>query len=178
MNPYLGQLRTELTLSSRQGEQLLVSLGIPLLVLVFFSSIDVLPTLADLCGREVPVDAARPLDGHPRSGRGERRRLGRARRDLDGLLDVASGSCVSKLLTPKVLLVSPLAGLLNREQQKLLEYLQGGEPGSEGNSSDIGRVGLLAEHDGKKESSLTEAGSRSGVSVKKRLCAAGRPEPV
>jgi ABC-2 type transport system permease protein len=55
MKPYLGQLRTELALSSRQGEQLLVSLGIPLLVLVFFSSIDVLPT-----GTEEPVDYLAP----------------------------------------------------------------------------------------------------------------------
>lgn len=55
MSPYLGQLRTELALSSRQGEQLLVSLGIPLLVLVFFSSIDVLPT-----GTDEPVDYLAP----------------------------------------------------------------------------------------------------------------------
>ena len=55
MSPYLGQLRTELALSSRQGEQLLVSLGIPLLVLVFFSSIDVLPT-----GTDEPVDYLSP----------------------------------------------------------------------------------------------------------------------
>ena len=43
MRPFLSQLRTELALSSRQGEQLLVSIGIPLLILVFFSSVDVLP---------------------------------------------------------------------------------------------------------------------------------------
>lgn len=43
MRPFLSQLRTELALSSRQGEQLLVSLGIPLLILVFFSSVEVLP---------------------------------------------------------------------------------------------------------------------------------------
>jgi ABC-2 type transport system permease protein len=52
---YLSQLRTELALSSRQGEQLLVSLGIPLLVLVFFSSVDVLPS-----GTEEPVDFLAP----------------------------------------------------------------------------------------------------------------------
>jgi ABC-2 type transport system permease protein len=46
-----AQLRTELTLSFRQGEQLLVSLGIPLGVLLFFSKVDVLPT-----------GAARPID--------------------------------------------------------------------------------------------------------------------
>ncbi len=43
MKPYLSQVRLELTLSSRQGEQLLVSLGIPLLILVFFSTVEVLP---------------------------------------------------------------------------------------------------------------------------------------
>lgn len=55
MRAYLSQLRTELALSSRQGEQLLVSLGIPLLVLVFFSSVDVLPT-----GTDDPVDFLAP----------------------------------------------------------------------------------------------------------------------
>ncbi len=44
MKPFLGQLRAELTLSLRQGEQLLVSMGIPLGILVFFSKVDVLPT--------------------------------------------------------------------------------------------------------------------------------------
>ena len=39
-----AQLRTELTLSLRQGEQLLVSLGIPLGILIFFSKVSVLPT--------------------------------------------------------------------------------------------------------------------------------------
>ena len=42
MSAFASQLRTELTLASRQGEQLLVSLGIPLLILVFFSTVDVL----------------------------------------------------------------------------------------------------------------------------------------
>jgi ABC-2 type transport system permease protein len=40
---YLAQASTELRLSLRQGEQLLVSIGIPLLLLVFFSLVDVLP---------------------------------------------------------------------------------------------------------------------------------------
>lgn len=44
MTAYLAQLSVELRLTSRQGEQLLVSLGIPLLLLVFFSQVDVLPT--------------------------------------------------------------------------------------------------------------------------------------
>jgi ABC-2 type transport system permease protein len=40
---FLAQTRTELTLSLRNGEQLLVSIVIPLLLLVFFSLVDVLP---------------------------------------------------------------------------------------------------------------------------------------
>ncbi|HKY15471.1 MAG TPA: ABC transporter permease [Microthrixaceae bacterium] len=44
MRALTAQLRTELTLSARQGEQLLVSIGIPLGVLVFFSQVDVLRT--------------------------------------------------------------------------------------------------------------------------------------
>jgi ABC-2 type transport system permease protein len=55
MGAFGGQLRTELRLGSRQGEQLLVSLGIPLLVLVFFSSVDVLPT-----GTDEPIDYLAP----------------------------------------------------------------------------------------------------------------------
>jgi ABC-2 type transport system permease protein len=45
---YLGQTRAELTLSLRQGEQLLVSVAIPWLLLVFFSLVDVLPKPAAL----------------------------------------------------------------------------------------------------------------------------------
>ena len=55
MKAFLSQLRTEFALSSRQGEQLLVSLGIPLLILVFFSSVDVLPT-----GTDEPIDFLAP----------------------------------------------------------------------------------------------------------------------
>ncbi len=55
MRAFLSQLRIELALSSRQGEQLLVSLGIPLLILVFFSSVDVLPVPT-----EEPVDFLAP----------------------------------------------------------------------------------------------------------------------
>ncbi len=44
MKPFLSQLRIELALASRQGEQLLVSLGIPLLILVFFSTVHILPS--------------------------------------------------------------------------------------------------------------------------------------
>lgn len=53
MTAWLAQTRTELQLSLRQGEQLLVSLGLPLLVLVFFSLVDVLP---------VPAGFAEPVD--------------------------------------------------------------------------------------------------------------------
>jgi ABC-2 type transport system permease protein len=49
----LAQSRAELVLSLRQGEQLLVSLGIPVLVLVFFSLVDVLPVPE---GFDEPVD--------------------------------------------------------------------------------------------------------------------------
>ncbi len=42
-----SQTRIELTLSARQGEQLLVSIGIPLLLLVFFSTVDILPLGTD-----------------------------------------------------------------------------------------------------------------------------------
>lgn len=55
MRAFRSQLRVELALSSRQGEQLLVSLGIPLLILVFFSSVDVLPVPT-----ENPVDFLAP----------------------------------------------------------------------------------------------------------------------
>ncbi|MCU0267825.1 MAG: ABC transporter permease [Acidimicrobiales bacterium] len=43
MRALRAQLRAELVLSLRQGEQLLVSLGIPFGLLVFFSLVDVLP---------------------------------------------------------------------------------------------------------------------------------------
>ena len=55
MKAISSQIRTELALSARQGEQLLVSLGIPLLILVFFSSIDLLPT-----GTDEPIDFLAP----------------------------------------------------------------------------------------------------------------------
>jgi ABC-2 type transport system permease protein len=52
-----AQARTELVLNLRQGEQLLVSLGIPVLVLVFFSLVDVLPLPE---GVDEPVDVLAP----------------------------------------------------------------------------------------------------------------------
>jgi ABC-2 type transport system permease protein len=50
-----SQLRTELTLTARNGEQLLLTIGIPVLLLVFFSAVDVLPTHTD-----DPVDFLAP----------------------------------------------------------------------------------------------------------------------
>ena len=44
MNIFRSQLRQELTVMARNGEQLLLLVGIPVLLLVFFSQINVLPT--------------------------------------------------------------------------------------------------------------------------------------
>ena len=44
MTPFLAQLRAELRLVARNPEQLLLTLGIPVLLLVFFSLVAVLPT--------------------------------------------------------------------------------------------------------------------------------------
>jgi ABC-2 type transport system permease protein len=49
------QVRTELRLVGRNGEQLLLTLGIPVLLLSFFSLVDVLPT-----GTKDPVDFLAP----------------------------------------------------------------------------------------------------------------------
>jgi len=49
------QIRSEVRLVSRNGEQLLLTLGIPILLLVFFSLVDVLPTETD-----DPVDFLAP----------------------------------------------------------------------------------------------------------------------
>jgi ABC-2 type transport system permease protein len=54
---FLAQLRVELVLTARRGESLLLVLGIPLLLLVFFSVVDVLPLPA---GVEEPVDFLAP----------------------------------------------------------------------------------------------------------------------
>ena len=53
-----AQVRTELQLVARNGEQLLLTLGIPVLLLVFFSSVDVLPTARSPSGD--PVDFLAP----------------------------------------------------------------------------------------------------------------------
>lgn len=57
MRPFLAQLRVELLLAARRGETLLLTIGIPLGLLVFFSLVDVLP-LPD--GVEEPVDFLAP----------------------------------------------------------------------------------------------------------------------
>ena len=47
MRPLLAQVRLELALTLRNGESLLLTLGIPVAVLVFFSLVDVLPIDGD-----------------------------------------------------------------------------------------------------------------------------------
>lgn len=44
MNMFRSQLRQELVVMARNGEQLLLLIGIPILLLIFFSQVDVLPT--------------------------------------------------------------------------------------------------------------------------------------
>jgi ABC-2 type transport system permease protein len=56
----VAQWKAELWLSLRQGEQLLVSIGIPLLVLLFFSTVDILPVRADLPPGAKAVDSVAP----------------------------------------------------------------------------------------------------------------------
>ena len=55
MTALLAQLRVEITLTVRRGESLLLTLGLPVLFLVFFSLVDVLPTNED-----DPVDFLAP----------------------------------------------------------------------------------------------------------------------
>jgi ABC-2 type transport system permease protein len=55
MNPLVAQVRAEVTQVLRNGEQLLLTLGIPVLLLVFFSLVDVLPT-----GTAEPIDFLAP----------------------------------------------------------------------------------------------------------------------
>ena len=57
MTAFLAQLRVELVLAARRGETLLLTIGIPLGLLVFFSLVDVLP-LPD--GVHDPVDFLAP----------------------------------------------------------------------------------------------------------------------
>ncbi len=55
MKAFLAQTRAELRLTLGQGESLLLTLGIPVLLLVFFSLVDVLPT-----NTPAPVDFLAP----------------------------------------------------------------------------------------------------------------------
>lgn len=55
MRPLAAQLRAELLLVARNGEQLLLTLVIPVLLLVFFTLVDVLPT-----GADDPIDFLAP----------------------------------------------------------------------------------------------------------------------
>lgn len=55
MSPLAAQMRAEVTQVLRNGEQLLLTLGIPVLLLVFFSLVDVLPT-----GEGDPIDFLAP----------------------------------------------------------------------------------------------------------------------
>ena len=55
MSRLSAQVRTEVQLVARNGEQLLLTLGIPVMLLVFFSVVDVLPT-----GAGDPVDFLAP----------------------------------------------------------------------------------------------------------------------
>lgn len=55
MTELVAQLRVEITTMIRNGEQLLLTLGIPVLLLVFFTSVDVLPT-----GSGEPIDFLAP----------------------------------------------------------------------------------------------------------------------
>ena len=57
MKGFLAYLRVELALTARRGDSVLLIVGIPLLLLVFFSTVDVLP-LPD--GVEDPVDFLAP----------------------------------------------------------------------------------------------------------------------
>jgi ABC-2 type transport system permease protein len=55
MKRVVAQTRVELALTLRRGESILLSLGIPVMLLVFFSTVDVLPT-----GTDDPIDFLAP----------------------------------------------------------------------------------------------------------------------
>jgi ABC-2 type transport system permease protein len=57
MRPFRAQARAEVAMTLRNGESLLLALGIPVLLLVFFSTVDVLPTPR---GTRHPVDFLAP----------------------------------------------------------------------------------------------------------------------
>ena len=60
MRAFLAQLRTEVTLTLRNKESLLLTLGIPVGLLVFFSTVDVLPLDSVLEPGEDPVQVLAP----------------------------------------------------------------------------------------------------------------------
>lgn len=60
MRAFLAQLRTEVTLTLRNKESLLLTLGIPVGLLVFFSTVDVLPLDSVLDPGDEPVDVLAP----------------------------------------------------------------------------------------------------------------------
>src|SRR5947209_5599907 len=55
MKSLVAQTKVELALTLRRGESVLLSLGIPIVLLVFFSTVDVLPT-----GTRHPIDFLAP----------------------------------------------------------------------------------------------------------------------
>lgn len=57
MRAFLAQVRIELVVALRQGEQLIVTIGIPLGILLFFSQVDILPTSSKV---RTPVDFLAP----------------------------------------------------------------------------------------------------------------------
>lgn len=57
MTALMAQARTELTLTLRRGESVLLTLGIPVLLLVFFSLVEVLPLPPDV---DDPIDFLAP----------------------------------------------------------------------------------------------------------------------
>jgi ABC-2 type transport system permease protein len=57
MRPFRAQARAEVVMTLRNGESLLLALGIPVVLLLFFSTVDVLPTPA---GTRHPVDFLAP----------------------------------------------------------------------------------------------------------------------
>ena len=60
MSALLAQLRTELTLTLRNKESLLLTIGIPIGLLVFFSLVNVLPLDVLLGPGDEPVDVLAP----------------------------------------------------------------------------------------------------------------------
>ena len=89
MSALAMQTRTELTLTVRRGESLLLVLGIPILLLVFFTEVDVLPT-----------------------GSGDAALTGYLVRSVHSLLQTKLGWSTG-LADPRVRLLDPAAGSMN-----------------------------------------------------------------